>query len=492
MQDLLQWAATFHPAEKSWLLLGKGPSFRRLSHEETALYYTCALNHVVREGPVTLAHIIDIDVVVDCAEAIDRNARFLALPYRPHVHCHSSSKTIKAYLKEIPLLKKLDAEGRLVWYNLSTTEPYGDSPVIRARYFSAEAAVNLLAACGVKTVRSLGVDGGTAYSDAFQDLAGTTLLKNRQPTFDLQFEGIARTIRETGLFYAPLHLEAPIRVFVGTDAAQMMGVRVLEYSIKKHTPMTVEVQPIDDREIPVPRNPRHRSRTGFSFSRFHIPALCGYQGRAIYLDADMQVFKDLTALWTFPMDGAALLYADWPGRDGRKPQFSVLLMNCAELHWDVREIVQGLDEGQYSYEELMYQCCLLPEGKKKAALPPEWNSLEHYEEGRTCLIHYTDMTTQPWVSHDNPHGRLWYAALREALEEGFIKPEELYGAVKAGHVSPELPGWIGLPSPEGYEVMKRTWVPPHRRFAERYGWRGMVRKMIPAGIRSRVKRWWRR
>jgi hypothetical protein len=261
----------------------------------------------------------------------------------------------------------------------------------------------------------------------------------------------------------------------------------LEYSIKKVTPMAVEVTPIDDREIPIPQNPKNRSRTGFSFSRFHIPALCGYRGRAIYMDADMQVFRDLTELWTLPMEGSHLAYADQPVKGGRKPQFSVLLMDCEALKWDVKEIIAGLDEGRYTYEDLMYTCCILPEERKKTLLPTEWNSLERYEPGRTRLLHYTDMTTQPWVSKSNWNGKLWYTALREAVDEGFIRRDELYDAVAKGNVSPDLPSWIGMPKPEGYREMKKTWRPPHRRFAK-----GGAAGSWPSWVRAwggRVKRW---
>ncbi len=36
--------------------------------------------------------------------------------------------------------------------------------------------------------RSLGIDGGRGYSPAFDDLEGTTMLANTQPSFDVQFE----------------------------------------------------------------------------------------------------------------------------------------------------------------------------------------------------------------------------------------------------------------------------------------------------------------
>jgi len=465
MLDIIDWSKAFNPAGKPWLILGKGPTFQKIRNIDSTPYYTCSLNHVVRELPVTLAHIIDIDVVADCANEIDRNARFLVLPYKPHVKNSPSEKTLDDFMQEMPILEKLNREGRLVWYNLSSSSPREGSPVIKAKFFSVEAALNLLVACGARVVRSLGVDGGRTYSKQFDDLKDKTLLANGHQSFDRQFNGICETLRKSKVFYAPLHVRAPIRVFVGADSAQSLGVKILEFSIKKHTPMSVEVQLIDDRDVPVPRNPASRSRSGFSFSRFKIPSLCGYRGRAIYMDADMQVFTDLTKLWTWEMDEADVAYCRQPVERGRPPQYSVMLMNCANLPWKVADVVQGLDDERFTYEQLMGSLCIVPDSRKKMALPSEWNSLEYLEEGKTCLLHYTDMPTQPWVSNNNPYAHVWYKALKESVQEGFLAIEELYREIEAGHVSPELPGWAGLPDPEHKDRLLQRWIPPYRRFS---------------------------
>lgn len=464
--EFREWASRHDVNDRPWLLLGKGPSFSKLPQVDVKKFRVCTLNHVIRQVPADIAHVIDLDVVQDCAEQIYRNARVLAMPYFPHVNCRPSERSIDDFSAEISVLRRLADEGRLVWYNAATSKKRnGDSPVIQVKFFSAEAALNLLAAIGVRAVRSLGVDGGSSYSSAFSDLDERTRLANGHTSFDRQFAGIARTIRTTGIFYAPLHVQAPVRVFVGSDAAQMAGVKVLEYSIKKFASMSVDVQVIDDREVPVPKDPANRSRTGFSFSRFHIPKLCGYQGRAIYVDADMQVFTDIRSLWTWDMSDADVLYAESGKEGARIPQFSVMLLNCAHLEWDVNMIVAGLDGGTYDYRQLMQQLCIMPAERRKPKLPFEWNSLEHYEAGKTCLIHYTDMPTQPWVSNRNKNGQIWYDCCREAVDEGFISKDFLYGEVEKGNVSPELPGWLGLPPPAGLDRMKRDWVPPFRRFA---------------------------
>lgn len=240
----------------------------------------------------------------------------------------------------------------------------------------------------------------------------------------------------------------PIRVYVGADRSQELAIEVLEYSIRRHTTAPVQVIPMVDLEVPQPRDPRNGQRTGFSFSRFCIPELAGYRGRAIYMDADMQVFHDIRSLWEIPFDGRHVLVqesvkhaeetlrkANAPAR--RKKQCAVMLLDCDKLRWDVREIVRGLDEGRYDYPRLMDELCIVPEDKVGYKVPFEWNSLEHYDSG-TCLIHYTDMGTQPWVSTRNPNGCLWFAEVRRMLAEGALAWSRIDEEIRLGHFRPSL------------------------------------------------------
>jgi hypothetical protein len=337
------------------------------------------------------------------------------------------------------LLGCLKAQGRLLWYNHSLApEKNGDSPTIPVGFFSSEASLNLLAAAGVRHVRSLGIDGGSNYSAQFQDLAGKTLLANQRTTFDVQFGEIAKILMNTGLDYAPLDVQSPVRVYVAATEAQMLAVRVLEYSIRKHASLTVQVNPLhlSGIEIPTPAKPENRPRTPFSFQRFLIPALTGYQGRAIYLDSDMQVFQDIRRLWNVSMEDADVLAVQEPGSTGRRPQFSVMLLNCASLHWDIEEIVRSLNEGGLTYERLMYD--MVVASKIRATMDPAWNSLERYHPEQTCLLHYTDMNTQPWLSCSNPLGYLWIRDLFEAIDRKFLSESEIAEHVQRGLVRPSL------------------------------------------------------
>jgi hypothetical protein len=231
-------------------------------------------------------------------------------------------------------------------------------------------------------------------------------------------------------------METPIRIYVASSASEALPVKVLEYSIRQHASTTVTVTPLCDVgiSIPKPRAPENQPRTPFSFQRFLIPQVCGYAGHAIYLDSDMLVFKDITDLWRRPLGDANVLAA-WASASGQKPQYSVMLMDCSQLKWNIREIVDQLDAGTLSYEQLMYDLSL---ARTRADIEPDWNSLEAYKEGQTALLHFTDMNTQPWVSHLNPLGYLWVRTLRQAVRDGAIPRAFVEDEVQRGHVRQSL------------------------------------------------------
>lgn len=228
-----------------------------------------------------------------------------------------------------------------------------------------------------------------------------------------------------------------IRVFVAATPAEWLPARLLEFSIQEHTEMDVDVQFLykSGIDIPVPKDINNRPRTPFSFQRFLIPELCAYQGKAIYMDADMQVFQDISGLWNYPLLGTDLLTVK-DAKNGRKKQFSVMLLNCARLQWDIKKIVSMLDTGALDYARLMYEMEIAPE--IGIDIDAKWNSLESFDPETTALLHYTDMNTQPWVSLSNPFGHVWVACLRRALKNGFISRQEIEREISLGHVRPSL------------------------------------------------------
>jgi hypothetical protein len=458
MIELMEWARSEPLPSRPWLVVGKGPSFARVHEVDLSPYNLIALNHVVRELPVHVAHFADLDALEDCAEAVLTNADWVLMPYRPHIEFRVTEQTLADLVLSVPVLSELERRNRLIWYNLGTGAPVGDSPVIPVGHFGSEAVVNILALLGVKVIRTLGVDGGRSYDSTFRDLVGKTLLASGALSYDLQFVGIRRTVEAHGIDFGPLI--APIRVFVGTDESQTVAARVLEFTIRKHASRPVEFVHLDAVDVPLPRDAANQPRTAFSFKRFAIPALCGYRGRALYLDADMIVFDDIALLWDLPMDSHEVLCTWQPEapeawrhhesfQTGR--QMSVLLLDCARLRWDAPAIVRGLDEGRYTYAQLMFDLCIVPPDKIAETLPPEWNSLEHYDPATTKLLHYTVVPTQPW-KNDNPLGHVWMALFAEAVVAGAVPIEEVEEGIAKGFLKPALSACLVLaarPEPSG-------------------------------------------
>ncbi|WLG49329.1 glycosyltransferase [Pseudomonas sp. FP1742] len=245
-----------------------------------------------------------------------------------------------------------------------------------------------------------------------------------------------------------VHDDEVIRVYVGVDRSQLLAVPVLEYSIKRHTTAKVEVIPMLDLPVPEPLDPRNGQRTGFSFSRFCIPKLSGYKGKAIYMDADMLVFRDIRELWNIPFDGAKIIiqqevkFTDESTQKvgapkTRKKQCAVMLLDCERLDWDVETIVRGMDEGRYDYDQLMSQLIILDEEHVKYGVPFEWNSLEHWDTD-TRLIHYTDVYTQPWSACGNKNAWPWFAEVRMMLADGTLTEAAIQKEIDLGYFRPSL------------------------------------------------------
>lgn len=438
MRSFFDWFSKESSKNEPWLVLGKGPSFDKYTDYDLTKFNLISLNHVVCKLPVKVAHIIDLDVVEACAADIDKNAAFLVLPWVPHVNNKPGHLNLEECTQQSSFLTKLSQENRLLYYNHLPKKRFGNDPLVEVTYFSSEAVISLLSLCEVKTIRTLGIDGGNTYNQAFNYLNDITLLANGRKSFNKQFGQMAKIIMKTGIDLAPLDIDAPIKVYVASTEAQMLAVKVLEYSIRKHASMSVEVIPLhlNSIDIPLPKDKANWPRTPFSFQRFLIPELQRHTSRAIYLDSDMQVFSDIRDLWAIPFNGAQILTVKNADASERRPQFSVMLMDCASLQWSIEEIVSKLDNSHLTYEKLLYEMAVAD--KIDVAIEAGWNSLEYFDADKTSLLHYTDMNTQPWISKDNPLGYLWFRDLFEAIDNKFINMEFIKQHITLGYVRPSL------------------------------------------------------
>jgi hypothetical protein len=87
----------------------------------------------------------------------------------------------------------------------------------------------------------------------------------------------------------------PIPVFIGYDPHERAAVNVLIDSLYQHSSQPLALTPIVARQLEgtYRRERDPRQSTEFSFSRFLVPHLMGYQGWAIFMDCDMLVRGDI-------------------------------------------------------------------------------------------------------------------------------------------------------------------------------------------------------
>jgi hypothetical protein len=168
--------------DKPWLVLGKGPTFSKVWEIDRKAFYVFGLNHSCHLFDVDVCHAVDLDgLFFDKLSQIQT----LILPFHPHLSFRASNKTLTELLNQYPHISELAAVGKLYTYNLSTYKARPDHRYaqISARYFSSEAAFNILSTLGIKEIYSLGIDGGTKYAEEFYDI-GLKPLTNGRKTFD--------------------------------------------------------------------------------------------------------------------------------------------------------------------------------------------------------------------------------------------------------------------------------------------------------------------
>ena len=440
---------------KPWLVIGKGPSFSNIYKINIKNYFTFGLNHVVKEiEKLDISHLIDFNVFESCENDIYEKSKFLCIPLNPHFDNEPTDKSLSYFIKKNKTLAKLSEENRLFWYdhlgNYPDRYPIQFNNFERLFYqsidfpaFSAEVPFHLLGMNNIKNINTIGVDGGNKYSKVFDNSSKlpngkSTLLSNNQESFDIQFDGIIRAINKYNLNFSTIDDCEPIKVYIGSQEEQMLAVKVLEYSIKKRTSANVEIFPLHTAKInyPVPIEPKNRQRTPFSFQRFIIPELNKKKGRAIYLDSDMQILKDIKQLWNYPMIDHDLLTVKNTDESNRIPQFSVMLLDCGKLDWSINKIVEMLDKGLLNYESLMFDMKVAKNIGVK--IDSRWNCLESFDKNTSSLIHYTDMNSQPWISTSNPIGNIWMYDLINAVEDNFISLPYIKNHIDLGWVRPSL------------------------------------------------------
>lgn len=168
-----------------WALAGKGPSFARRAEANLDRYRVLGLNHVCLHWPCDLTHFTDLDAFLDCGTHLAGQPGAVVLPWYPHTRNRPGKRTLLDLVETVPLVARLHAQRQLYSYNSTLSRGrLVTLPTHTVRYFSAVVGLDILARNGVKTVHTIGIDGGKAYAPDFDP---KTLLSNGRDSFDVQF-----------------------------------------------------------------------------------------------------------------------------------------------------------------------------------------------------------------------------------------------------------------------------------------------------------------
>lgn len=190
----------------------------------------------------------------------------------------------------------------------------------------------------------------------------------------------------------------PLRVFIGADPRQPVALTVAAHSVAWHSSVPVSITPLILKQLPIKR----RGLTEFTFSRFLVPWLCGFRGKALFMDADMIVQGDIAELFELGGMNAVSVVQDqerfeWP---------SMMLFNCSAC---LRLTPEFIDDKKNQLFDLAWAPYV-------GSLPKEWNSVLGYGpvEGKPKLLHWTRGIPVWEETQGLPQDEVWFSELEAA------------------------------------------------------------------------------
>lgn len=197
----------------------------------------------------------------------------------------------------------------------------------------------------------------------------------------------------------------PIRCFIGFDPREAVAYHTCVQSIidAAADPMRLQFTPVT--------GPMRDGSNAFIYARFDVPRRCGFTGRAIFLDGDMIVRRDIAELWNLDLSyvGCRVVKHDYKTKHPvkylgnknedypRKNWSSVMLWNCGFFpnkiltpEFVARKPGSFLHRFSWLADEQI------------GSLPDEWNklvleqplseddALRHFTIGTPCFSEYAD------------------------------------------------------------------------------------------------------
>ena len=218
----------------------------------------------------------------------------------------------------------------------------------------------------------------------------------------------------------------PFPVYVGWDSCEDIAYQVCRHSLLRNASVPLDIIPLVQGDLRAKglytRGEDPLSSTEFTYTRFLVPHLAGYQGWALFCDCDFLWLSDIKDLITFIDERYAVMCVHHDHRplektkmDGqvqtvypRKNWSSMILYNCGHpANTALTAEVVSSETGAFLHRFSWLADDLI------GAVPETWNWLEGWcakpDGGPPNVVHYT--RGGPWF-HNWQHvdyGDMWLA-----------------------------------------------------------------------------------
>lgn len=191
-----------------------------------------------------------------------------------------------------------------------------------------------------------------------------------------------------------------LRIFIGIDERQPIAYHVLVSSIQRRASRPVAITPLLLNQLPIQR----KGLTSFTYSRYLVPYLCGYEGQALFIDSDMLLLDDIAKLFD-SATGASVDIVPFAGNFAfERP--SVMLFNNERCRDLTPELIETGTPQDFKWAESV------------GHLSREWNHLVGYEpyNANSKLIHFTQGVPGYKECRDCDYASDWFSEKEAMLE----------------------------------------------------------------------------
>lgn len=216
-----------------------------------------------------------------------------------------------------------------------------------------------------------------------------------------------------------------IRLFIGYDPRETVAFHVAAFSAIRRCSEPVSVTGLILRQLPMTRV--QDGSTEFTYSRFLVPHMCGFRGRAVFMDCDVLVRADLAELVALVQEHVAVAVVKHeyvPSSQmkflgnrqvpyARKNWSSVMVFNCERCHVLSPAYV---DQARGMH---LHQFHWINDGLIQS-LPRAWNHLvgEYPRDPDAKIAHFTLGTPCFPGYEDQEHADEWRAERDLMLAHG--------------------------------------------------------------------------